>query len=82
MIFTPVLNDPWGFVVFLFAVFMVLFMVVVAVELVAMFIEEDGYELPAWIRDFDMERLLMFTLSIALLFQALFCLVSVIGAMG
>lgn len=64
-----------------FAIIVVVVIFVIGVELIALFAEEAGYELPTWLRVWDMWNVLLFTVVIALFIQAILCLFAVIGAM-
>ena len=64
-----------------FAIIVVVLIFVVGAELIALFAEEAGYELPTWLREWDMWNILLFTVVIALFIQAILCVFVVIEAM-
>lgn len=62
-----------------FAIIVVVMIFAVGVELIALFAEEAGYELPTWLRDWDMWNILLFTVVIALFIQAILCMFVILG---
>ena len=64
-----------------FAIIVVVMIFAVGVELIALFAEEAGYELPTWLRDWDMWNILLFTVVIAPFIQAILCVFAIIGAL-
>lgn len=63
------------------ATFVVVVIFAVGVELIALFAEEAGYELPTWLREWDMWNILLFTVVIALFIQAILCVFVILGGL-
>lgn len=72
MVITPIIS-------LVLAIIVVVVIFAVGVELIALFAEEAGYELPTWLRDWDMWNILLFTVVVALFIQAILCVFVIIG---